>query len=392
MSDLYGRLKVSRDASVDDIRRSYKTLAKEVHPDRGGNAEEFKSIQEAHEILTDPSRRRMYDVTGSTQNEAGGPGGGMAAGGIPFSFMGGMGPFGMPGVQFDIGDMFGNIFGGGGPGRSRQRGGKGPNKFHDISLRLSDYYTGKHIKLKFNQGRRCNGCNGSGAESTESCGPCGGSGVRTQVRMLAPGMMAQSRGPCDVCNGEGTRTLRSCRTCQGKRFTEREKELDINIAPGMHEGELLTFTGECSDSMEFDTPGDVVLTLRCATESEGDEKYIWKDDDLHVVRQITFAEAILGFTIQLKAHPNGKAPTFAWTSGPLLHGAVVQAVGLGMPRKAGGFGNLFITIAISAPPTISWTAPQLVALQGVLGGNPTVFTSGESVPLAIHVAEPRISL
>jgi DnaJ family protein A protein 2 len=267
MSDLYSRLGVDRDASLEDIRRAYKDAARTHHPDRGGNAEEFKSIQEAHEILSDDNRRRMYDMTGSTANEGGNPMSGMAAGGIPFHFMGGMGPFGMPGVSFDMGDILGSMFGGG-RGKPQRRGGKGANKFHDVGLRLRDFYNGHEIKLKFNQARKCTACSGSGAESTEECKPCGGAGMRVIMRQLAPGMMAQTRGPCEACNGEGKRTLRTCRTCNGKKCTEREKSLDIQIKPGMTEGEQLTFTGECSDSPEFDAPGDVVLTLRRATSED----------------------------------------------------------------------------------------------------------------------------
>lgn len=220
--DLYSVLGVEKGASTEEIRKAYKTLAREKHPDRGGDAEAFKAVQQAHEVLSDDGKRRMYDMTGSIDGEGGHPDMGMAAGGIPFSFMGGMGPFGMPGVSFDFGNMFSGIFGGqGGPPRSRP--GKGPNKHSDIGLRLADFYNGKEIKLRFNQSRKCGTCGASGAEKTESCGACGGRGVRTSARMIGPGMIAQSTGPCDVCSGEGKRVLKPCMTCHGKRFQEREK-------------------------------------------------------------------------------------------------------------------------------------------------------------------------
>jgi len=369
MSDLYGRLGLSKSASNDEIKKAYRTLAKEKHPDRGGNPEEFKSIQEAHEILTDDSRRRMYDVTGSTQENGGGghPMNGMAAGGIPFSFMNGMGPFGMPGVQFDVGEMFGNLFGGGGPQR-KQRGGRGPNKFHDIGLTLADFYAGREIKLRFNQARKCTTCNASGAEQSEPCGGCGGAGFRTVQRMIGPGMIAQSRGPCEACNGEGVRVLRSCRGCQGKKFIEKEKHLDIKIVPGMREEETIVFSSECSESLEYDIPGDAVLTLRRSDMGIGEtDEYIWKGDDLLLRKNISFAQSILGFSFVLSDHPNGKSPTVVWEDGPLVHGAIVQVVGLGMPRKTGGFGNLLLQVMVDPPPVRKWTDSERAILAGALG-------------------------
>jgi len=369
MADLYGRLGVQRNSSTDEIKKAYRTLAKEKHPDRGGDVEEFKSIQEAHEVLTDDGRRRMYDATGSVQ-EGGGGGGhpmnGMAAGGIPFSFMNGMGPFGMPGVQFDMSEMFGNMFGGGG-GR-RQRAARGPNKFHDIGLSLADFYAGREIKLKFNQARRCVSCNASGAEQTEQCSACGGVGVRTMQRMIGPGMIAQTRGPCEICNGEGHRVLRACRGCQGKKFIEKEKNLDIKIVPGMREGEALTFVGECSDSLDYDSPGDAVLTLRRSDMGIGEtDEYFWKDDDLLLRKSVTFQQSILGFSLVLSDHPNGKSPTVVWEDGPLVHGAVVQIVGLGMPKKTGGFGNLLLQVMVDPPPVRKWTDAERTVLVGALG-------------------------
>jgi len=391
MTDLYTRLGVSKTASTDEIRSAYKDLAKTHHPDRGGDVEKFKEIQEANEVLSDDGRRRMYDMTGSTQEADGhGPMGGMAAGGIPFSFMGGMGPFGMPGVQFDMGEMFGNLFGGG--QRQRSRGGRGPNKFHDIGLKLSEFYSGRDIKLKFNQGRRCKGCSGSGAEATESCSPCGGSGVRTTLRQIGPNMMAQTRSQCDVCNGEGTRITSVCRKCQGKRFIEKEKQLDIKIKQGMREGEQLTFSGECSDSLEFDSPGDVILTLRRADmgTSELDE-YSWKEDNLHIRKKVTYVESILGFSLKLDTHPNGSSPSYSWRGGPLIHGAVLKFAGGGMPRKNGyGFGDLFIQVMIAPPEVKPWSAEHTAKLHSVLGGVVSGFDEENS--LSLSSAESQLSV
>jgi DnaJ-class molecular chaperone len=376
MSDLYARLGIDRKASTEEIRRAYKDLARSKHPDKGGDVEEFKAIQEAHEVLCDEGRRRMYDMTGTVGGaadvHAAQAQGGMAAGGIPFQFMRGAGPFGMPGVQFDMGSMFGNMFGGG-IGRPQRRPGKGPNKHHDIGLRLSEFYKGHEIKLKFNQARKCGACVGSGAEATETCGTCNGSGVQVRTQQIGPGMFAQSRSACPTCSGEGKKILSVCKKCNGKRFIEKEKQLDIKIVPGMHEGEQLVFSGECSDSLEYELPGDVVLTLRrvdtpSSDETHSESAFEWKGDDLWTRVSVTYAESVLGFTRTFDAHPNGQHPVYCWNGGPLIHGAVLQFPGSGMPRRNGTHGTLFIQVAIQPPPTVPWTPEDGAKLQSVLGG------------------------
>ena len=384
--DLYQRLGLARGASADEIKKAYRMLAREHHPDKGGDPEQFKAIQEAHEVLSDDRRRQVYDMTGSV-NEGGGGGGGMggmAAGGVPF-FMSQMGPFGMPGVNFDMGDLFGSMFGGGGR-RPQQRGGKGPDKRQDVGLRLEQFYKGTDIKLKFNQARRCGMCNATGAETTEPCGAgCNGSGFRTVHQQIGPGMMVQSRVPCDACSGSGKRVIRACKGCQGKKFIQKEKILDIKVLPGMVIGESLTFTGECSDMLEYDTPGDVILDLKLAM--DGPPKYEWQGSDLTYKHYVSFAESILGFEVTLADHPSGESPKYSWRGGPLINGSVLKMEGGGMPKRGGGFGVLHLQICVRPPPTVAWSAEDAAKLAGVLGA-PSVTMATEGVKeLALGTAE-----
>jgi len=373
--DLYKRLGVARGASADEIKKAYRDLARQHHPDKGGDPEKFKGIQEANEVLSDERRRQIYDMTGSTNENAGMPGGGgppggmagMAAGGIPF-FMNPMGgPFGMPNVSFDMGDFMG-MFGGGG-GRRPQRGGKGPDKHQDINLKLDQFYKGTDIKLNFNQSRRCVKCSGSGAEETEPCGAgCNGTGFRVVHSQIGPGMMVQSRAPCDACSGSGKRIMRVCKGCQGKKFIQNEKSLNVKVVPGSRVGESLTFAGECSDTLEFDIPGDVVLDLKLA--SDGPPKYDWNGNDLIYKHTITFTESILGFEFTLDDHPSGTAPKYSWRGGPLINGATLKMAGGGMPVKGSDgaeYGSLLVQICITPPPTVPWSSEDAAKLASVLG-------------------------
>jgi molecular chaperone DnaJ len=360
--DLYECLRLSRDASPDDIKQAYRELAREKHPDKGGTKEEFQEIQEAYDVLKDDKRRQMYDMTGNSMD---GPNEDdishvNMAHGIPFNFMPGMGPFGIPGVSFDFSDLFG---GARGPGPMKME--KGPNKQHDIGLSFKDFYNGKELNLQFKQSRKCTECNGSGSEKSEICSGCKGGGKKSMMRMLGPGIMAATTGVCNQCNGVGKKTVIVCKRCNGKCFFEMEKVLKVEIKPGMVEGENLVFERECSDSKDFENPGDVILTLRL---SESSDKIDWDCDSGNIFYKIniSFAQSLLGFQTKLVDHPSGKEPVFAYKKGAILNGAKVKAKGYGMPRKDGTFGNLVFLINVSKPLKETWSPEELLLLETVL--------------------------
>jgi DnaJ-class molecular chaperone len=367
---LYECLGISREASSEEIKRAYRELARSKHPDKGGSAAEFQAIQEAHEVLSDDRRRRIYDMTGDIKDVTQSAGG-ETAGGIPFSFMGGMGPFGMPGMAFNMSDL-GGLFGmPQGVGRSVRP--RGPNKQHDIGLPLHQLYKGHQLHLKMNQARKCSSCKGKGAESWKSCDACKGAGRRTEIRMMGPGIMAQSTGPCNACEGEGKQCLSVCKACNGKKFIDQEKTLVVNITPGMKEGETIVFPGECSESAEYEAPGDVILTIRRTDPNTG-----WdvRGSDLYFQQTVSYAEAMMGLSFRLKDHPSGKSPLFVWNKGPLLHGAVLRAKGWGMPQEtlvAGvnkKIGDALIEIHVTAPEARPWRPEELLMLQTVFQYTP----------------------
>ena len=340
-ADLYASLGVQRDADREEIRKAFKKLSMVHHPDRGGDPEEFKKIQMAHEILTDDDRRRQYDMTGSVE----GDGQQHGQGGFPFD-MGG------------LGGIFGSMFGGmggmpgmpgmpGGPRQQqRQRRPKGPAKIIEIALSLADFYKGKQLRVNFDRQKFCSGCAGEGATSFRACDTCQGSGVTTQMAMIGPGMAVQMQGPCRECMGRGKKPADSCKTCQGRKFQNQDKTLDINIEPGMPAGETLVFANECSDNHEFDTPGDVHFVLQAA-----DETLPWKrqGDDLCATVVVSLKESLLGVSKTLEGHPGFPGGYTIGVPAGTIHTEVIRKQGDGMPRKGrSAKGDVLITVKIDA--------------------------------------------
>ena len=353
---LYERLSLDKKCSPEDIKKSYHKLSKVHHPDKGGDPEKFKEIQHAYEILSDDEKRQLYDTTGS---EGGGGGGGGGPFGMPFGFggMGGM-PFG------DLGAMFGGMFGGG--QRQQRKAARGPDKAQDIPLSLRDFYVGREIQIKFHQQRGCALCSASGSLKTETSSGCGGQGMKIMMRQIGPGMMQQSVQPCSDCNGEGKRVLQVCHECSGKKYKGQEKVLTVKIEPGMAHGEKLRFDGQCSDSPDYERPGDVIITLMRTTAQA--ENFEWQGNDLHLVHNVKLSDALLGFNFAVQGHPSGKTINLSWGGGPLMHGAALVAKGLGMPVKGrkGDYGDLFVHIEIavsSAEKREGWSANQRASLR-----------------------------
>jgi len=350
MDDLYARLGVSRGASQDEIKRGYRKEALKHHPDRGGDTAAFQKIEEANSVLSNPERKAMYDATGSVSE---GPGGGPP---------GGFNPFGGGGFNVNISEMFGQMFGGHqGPGNINRKPPVGPHKLHEIGVSLSDLYHGKQFELRMKRDVLCSTCDGHGGMHVETCGSCNGSGVRVTHVQMGPMMMIQ-QGPCTDCQG-GKKVRDTCTACAGKKVKESESALQVKIEPGMQEGDRLTFAGQCSESPEFERPGDVILVLRASSAEGGPNPWIREGSTLKRAITLTWAEALLGFERELDAHPSGRPLHIVWTGGFVKEGEVLRVVGWGMPDHLvrGTVGDLRLVCRIEGAS--SMPADRLVALQ-----------------------------
>lgn len=334
---LYEALELDKTATADEIRKSYLRLSRTNHPDKGGDPEKFKEISQAHEILSDDSKRRHYDMTGSTSEQV-----------QEFNT-----PFGMPEV---FSQMFGGMFPGAGfpgagfpgAGSQRKREGKGPGKNQDIPLRLDDYYKGRNLNIKLGRQSTCKGCKGHGGSSTENCKQCNGRGQVTQMINMGP-MQMLTQTPCPPCNGKGHKSVGKCATCGGRGMTHEEKTMDIRVEPGMMPGNTIIFSGMCSDHPQFTEAGDVTVILREA-EEENDDASQWSREGsrLKITIQINLTEALLGTIKMIKGHPgypNGLPIEIPAGTQNMWIGAFS---GLGMPiRGTPRYGDALITVLVA---------------------------------------------
>jgi DnaJ family protein A protein 2 len=367
-SSLYELLGVERTADADTIKKAYRRKALTEHPDKGGDEEKFKKLNEAYNVLSDPQRRAVYDQTGEISGEApatAGAGGPNFADILGSMFGGGFG--GMGGIPIPV---FHGM--GGGPDMGPMKMPRGPNKLHEIGVSLTDLYHGKKIKLNMKREVICADCEGRGGKRMEPCGACRGRRFRMVQQQMGP-MIAMSQQPCEACRATGQRAAESCGGCGGRRVVERGATLDVEIEAGMQEGDRLVFPGQCSESPDFETPGDVVLVIRAA--STDSDAWIRQGADLVVRIELTLAESLLGWGRTLEGHPSGAAVPLVWRGGVVRDGEVLRVPGWGMPRRSadrGGDraakGDLRIVCRVaSVPPKAegAWSEEQLRALKSV---------------------------
>jgi DnaJ family protein A protein 2 len=369
MSDLYERLGVERGATEEELKRAYKRAVLTAHPDKpGGSKEKFHAVQEAFTVLSNPATRAEYDQTGRVPRMDGADGD-MAAPPDLSEILGSIfgNGFGVPG-GFPIPMMFG---GGGGPGRVVMRRAQGPNKVHEIGVTQADLWAGKAFTLNMKREVLCSGCSGQGGTAFRACSGCAGRGFRIVRQQLGP-MLVASQEPCMDCKGEGQVVETQCVECGGRRVVEATKALEVRIEPGMSEGDRLVFSEACSESPEFDRPGDVVLVLRAAAGVAS----AWERRGAALVVEVTLdvAESLLGWERMLEGHPSGKEVPVVWEGGVVRDGEVLRVPGWGMPLRSNRsecaepeYGDLLLVCRVKAPES-PLSEGQQRALQAVWPG------------------------
>ena len=277
--DYYETLGVARNASDEELKKAYRRCAMKHHPDRNpGDAaalEAFKECKEAYEVLSEPSKRRLYDAHGHAAFEQGMGGGGQGAG------------FGDMGDIF--GDIFGNIFGGGGPGRGPRRG---ADIGYVMELDLEDAVAGIEKRIEIPTLAPCEPCKGTGSEDgrLETCATCHGHG---QVRMQR-GIFTMQQ-PCPHCGGRGQTISNPCAACHGNGRVEEEKVLSVKIPAGVDNGDRIRLAGEGEAGPAGTAPGDLYVEVRVRPH----DIFVRDGDDLHCDVPIRISQAALGDIVRV---------------------------------------------------------------------------------------------
>jgi molecular chaperone DnaJ len=282
--DLYEVLEVPQSASEDDIKKAYRRKARQLHPDQGGDAEAFKELTAAYEVLKNPQARANYDRFGDPR----GPGAGMG-GGDPFAGFG------------DLGDLINAFFGpGGGMGGSRSRGrtsGVGRDAIVDVTITLEEAAAGVEKEVEVTLDRTCTTCSGTGAadgSSPTACRTCGGVGMVQRVRNGIFGQML-TQSACPDCNGTGRTVTDPCRDCGGDGRQQTTETLTIPIPIGIDDGRRVRLTGRGEAGRNGAQAGDLYIRVNVRPH----EVFTRDGDDLHCELRIGMIPAALGTKLKL---------------------------------------------------------------------------------------------
>jgi molecular chaperone DnaJ len=362
--DLYKILGVDRKATQDEIKKAYRKLARQYHPDRNpGDAKaeaRFKEISAANDILSDPEKRKQYDRggLGSFLGGQGGPGGG--AQGFPGGFDAGA-----------FGDILSNLFGGGSSGRPsggprRPRAERGRDLEAEVSISFEQSIEGGQVPLSVRTSTTCNTCNGTGAKpgtSPKTCPRCQGRGVESQGQ----GLFSISQ-PCSRCGGTGAVIDSPCPTCNGSGATSTVKRYRVNIPAGVRDGSRVRLAGKGEPGRNAGPPGDLYVITRVRSSPV----FKRKGDHVEVEVPLTIPEAIRGAEVEVPTlHGRKKLRVPAGTK----HGTVQRLRGEGPPKLKTGSrppnGDIHYRFVIDVPATLSAEQSEAVdKLSEVMNGDP----------------------
>jgi molecular chaperone DnaJ len=335
--DYYEVLGVSRNADASELKRAYRKLALELHPDRNpGDSEaesRFKESSEAYQVLSDTEKRSLYDRFGHEGPRGSGFGTGFSNVGDIFSAFGDI-----------FGDMFGGGFGGFGGGRTRAQA-RGADIETRVDLTLAEVATGAEKELTIRRRIACRECGGSGAAAgsgRERCQQCGGRG---QVMHQQGFLMIQTM--CPICRGEGTIVRKPCEPCKGSGLVGSEETLTVNIPAGVDDGATLRLAGRGESAPGGGQPGNLYVSLNVAA----DPRFERDGADLHTVVSMSFPQAALGATLKAPALDGEVEVDVAPGT---QHAEKIVMRGKGLPRlQSRGNGDLVVHLRLLVPTSLS---------------------------------------
>jgi len=336
--DPYDVLGVTRDASEQDVKKSFRRLARELHPDVNAHdpqaEEKFKEAAEAYEILSDPERRATYDRYGHE---------GLRSGGYASNFD----AFG------SIGDLFNAFFGGGSPFGGQAGPAQGEDVAVALQIDLHEAAAGKSAEIAYEAVERCAHCRGNGAEPgtpIETCGRCGGAGQLQAVTRTPFGQMMRTV-VCDVCHGDGRTAKQPCGECRGRGRQAARRTLAVDVPAGIADGQRIRLSGKGHAGGVGPhppaPPGDLYVLVRVRP----DERFVREGDDLITALDVAAPLAAMGATLEVPTLEGSATVKIAPGTQP---GEVLSVRGQGMPSlRSGRRGELKVVVNVVVPRRLS---------------------------------------
>tara|TARA_B100000745_G_scaffold292473_1_gene233348 strand:+ start:6908 stop:7960 length:1053 start_codon:yes stop_codon:yes gene_type:complete len=342
MKDYYDILGVSKNASDSEIKKAFRSVAQKYHPDKkGGDEAKFKAASEAYAVLGDKKRRAEYDAYGRTFAGGGGP-----QGGFDFSqFQQGFGG----GVEFDLNDIFGEVFGG---GRAHTR--RGRDISMDIELSFEEAIFGLERTVLLNKTGYCDHCEGTGAQDvtkTKTCSVCNGRGSVQETRRSILGTFTSNR-ECGECFGTGTVPEQKCGECHGRGVREQQEEISLSIPAGIDNGEMIRLPGK-GEAVRNGQAGDLYIKVHVRPHTS----FTRTGKDIRMTLGVKLSDALLG---SIYTVPTLEKPIELKIPQGITHGEVLRVREKGVPRSTGGRGDLLVTVNIDLPKKLSRSAKKLV--------------------------------
>lgn len=350
MKDYYNILGVDKKASKDEIKKAFRTLAHKYHPDKkGGDANKFKEASEAYSVLSDDQKRAQYDTYG--QAFAGGNGGQGFSGfsGNWEDFVKQTG-FDFSTESFDIGDIFGEFFG----GNRRQKAKRGRDISIDIELSFEDAVFGVERNILLNKVAVCNICNGTGAKKgtdTITCVSCNGKGKIREMKKSIFGSIEITH-TCEKCSGQGKVPKEKCVICDGLGVLKKEEEIKVKIPAGIENGEMIRYTGG-GEAVKGGTSGDLYIK----TYVKKHKTFRKEGNDLIMNLDIKLSDALLGTKYDIQTLDG--LSTVNIPEG-INTGDILQIKGKGVPNQRGGRGDILIHIRVALPKKLSKSAREAI--------------------------------
>lgn len=374
--DFYAELGVSSTASADEIKRAYRKLARELHPDANpGDAQaeaRFKSMSEAYGVLSDPEKRKEYDEARSLFNGGFRPGGGFGGAGAPGGFDLGdlFGAAGRGGDAGGLGDLLGGLFAnrGSAPGARTSRPRRGTDVETELRIDFAEAVHGATVPLRIASPASCGSCGGSGARAgtlPRVCPVCGGTGLVTRSQ----GAFALSE-PCRDCRGTGRIIEDPCTECGGRGVSNRSRSLTMRIPAGVADGQRIRLAGQGEPGMRGAPAGDLFVLVHVTPHPV----FGRSGDDLTVTVPVSFPELVMGTTLTVPTMdgPNSDGTVKLKVPPGTANGRTLRVRGKGIAGRHGRTGDLLVTLQVAVPAKLDGEAKEALEAyaRATAGENP----------------------